>query len=592
MKRYIRFMTRGGHVLTAYILSFLLIGSLAGCGAGQKAADSRPPETQAQFPDKDEAMRHFIDGSVSEAKGDYARAVVEFQDALLYDEDPAIHHALAKNYLELDKPSLAVQHAVAALREAPENPHYHELLGDIYLKMHLPDSAAAEYEKVLALNPSDVQSAMDLAMLYAPHKPMRALGILNALRDEVGDEWNLLFQIGQLYRELGKQDSALMTLEAMLRLDPGNVTLRSTLAEMYFDAKDYGRARDMYRDLLERDPGNTRATIALAETERREGNWKQAAALYDALIDQDTLNLDAKMEIGEALVQFTLSDSTARPHALSILARLRDKFPDDWRPYWYIGGVQFNAQRYTEALESFSKGLEKDEKNGRLLDLAARTCLALDQYDRARALLERAVALDPENADLLSLLGFAYSRLGRKEETVETLRRCLRIEPAQMDALSTLALTLDGMERFTLSDSLYEAGLALYESKKLSADATYYLLLNNYAYSLSERDLQLNRALEMSRKAIDSEKENSSYLDTYGWILHKLGKQKEALDYIQRAIDLREKNTDSGATLYEHKGDILFRLGEAENARKAWKQALAADPTNTMLQDKITNGLR
>ncbi len=73
--------------------------------------------------------------------------------------------------------------------------------------------------------------------------------------------------------------------------------------------------------------------------------------------------------------------------------------------------------------------------------------------------------------------------------------------------------------------------------------------LNNYAYFLSERGEQLEKALRMSKKTIEKEPENATYLDTYAWILHKMGRDAEAIPYIEKAVQLSDDDRD---TLTDH----------------------------------------
>ena len=108
------------------------------------------------------------------------------------------------------------------------------------------------------------------------------------------------------------------------------------------------------------------------------------------------------------------------------------------------------------------------------------------------------------------------------------------------------------------------------------------LLLNNYAYHLSERGVRLKEALEMSKKTIDSAPGNSSYLDTYGWICFKLKDYANAEKYIQKAISIGKN-----ATLVEHLGDVYEGEGEIVKALKAWKEALDLSPDNKDLIYKI-----
>ena len=101
----------------------------SGCSSGTGGALDRttsasPARTTVMDSARQLAMQHFIDGSLEEVKGDFAKAILEFQDALRYDKDPAIYYALSKNYSLLGKHSLAIEAAREAVRRGPEEMTY------------------------------------------------------------------------------------------------------------------------------------------------------------------------------------------------------------------------------------------------------------------------------------------------------------------------------------------------------------------------------------------------------------------------------------------------------------------------------------
>lgn len=579
-------------ILSSSLIILSNVMTFSGCSSSGEMS-SRSGTGAQIVPDdrkKDLALQHFIAGSVLEAKDDHANAIVEYQDALRFDNNATILYAIAKNYLELAKPSLAAQYARAAVDLEPSNVHYLEKLAEVFIASFQTDSAIVQYEKILLLEPSNTQAMFTLARLYSASKPLEALLIYNRIRDHVGDEWDVLYRISELYGQLGKIDSTIVMMETMLNIDPGNITLRGAIADLYMQQNKTDQARTMFEDLVERDPGETRYVIALAEIERKAGHWDKAVDMYNKLLQNDSLRIEGKMQIAEAFLQTSITDTTLRPYALKIFNQLKETYPNDWRPYWYLGAYQFNIREYEAAIPFFKRTLEVDPKNLQAHQILAQTYINLNNYDDAKEILEKAITIDENNADLYSLLGFIFNRMGDNQKTISTLEHALRINPKHMDALSTLALTFDGMKNFSYSDSLYESALKMYEHD-LPKDGVYYLLLNNYAYSLSERELQLERALEMSKKSIEFEKENSSYLDTFGWIYFKLGRYDDALKYISQAVDIREnKDKQPASALYEHLGDVYFKFGDKEKAMKYWTKALEQDKTNTALQEKIAKG--
>jgi len=94
----------------------------------------------------------------------------------------------------------------------------------------------------------------------------------------------------------------------------------------------------------------------------------------------------------------------------------------------------------------------------------------------------------------------------------------------------------------------------------------------------------------MAREAVEKKPDNSSYLDTIGWVYFKLGEYKEAKKYIEKAVELRDAIGENGATLNEHLGDVYFRLHEKEKAIEYWKRALQMNPKNETLKEKINRG--
>lgn len=141
---------------------------------------------------------------------------------------------------------------------------------------------------------------------------------------------------------------------------------------------------------------------------------------------------------------------------------------------------------------------------------------------------------------------------------------------AQMEAL---ALAQDNKEK--LVEAIAMAGDIKYQYKDnrkaaykdyeraLKVDPEYAPVLNNYAYYLSEEGRQLKKALEMSRKTVEKEPDNATYLDTYGWLLYQLKRAKEAKPYFKHAMLYGGKDS---AVVLEHYSKVLEALGEKDLA--------------------------
>ena len=143
--------------------------------------------------------------------------------------------------------------------------------------------------------------------------------------------------------------------------------------------------------------------------------------------------------------------------------------------------------------------------------------------------------------------------------------------------MHALAMVYDQNEKWDQSDKLY-TDLITINTK----DAQAY---NNYAYSLIERNEDVEYALTLAKKAIELSPKTSSYLDTIGWIYFKLNDFDKAKEFIGEAIVY----DDTSSVVLEHYGDVLIELNEIDEALIFYKKALELDEENMKLKEKISN---
>ena len=270
------------------------------------------------------------------------------------------------------------------------------------------------------------------------------------------------------------------------------------------------------------------------------------------------------------------------------VAGLVRRFPASIRCALDLANVRLRRGMYDSTVAAARRVLVIDPFNSYAYTLLARAYLTRDMYEESIAPLQSLIDLGNDDAEIWSWLGFAFDRLGVRERAEHALRRALALDSTRMEALSTLALSLDNRREYARSDSLYERALAMYERGIVPRDASYYLICNNFAYTLAERGRDLDRAQQLARIAVEEEPGNSSYLDTIGWIHFRRGEYDAALARIREAIAVRTgQDAPVGPVLYDHLGDVLAAMGRTAEAAEAWRAALREDPTLTVIQDKL-----
>ena len=191
---------------------------------------------------------------------------------------------------------------------------------------------------------------------------------------------------------------------------------------------------------------------------------------------------------------------------------------------------------------------------------------------------------NPEEMAFYYFMGWSYFQKGDSDAALDAFRRGVSEINSQSDP--DIASDFYAM----MGDILHQKGncveaFAAYDScLQWKSDNIY--CLNNYAYYLSEEGENLQKAEQMSYKTIKSEPKNSTFLDTYAWILFMEQRYAEAKIYIDQAI---QNDTDSvkSAVVIEHAGDIYAMNGDTRQALQYWQEAVKAGGDSALLQRKI-----
>jgi tetratricopeptide (TPR) repeat protein len=567
-----------------FLTSIVGIFFLCGCSILQQSAPSEGSNTLQGDKIKemrhDHALQHFIEGAALDAKGSYAEAILEYQESLQAEPNAAIYFSISKDYLLLNKFNRAAETAGEAVKLEPQNITYRENLGTIYFQGSRPDLAIREYEEIIKIDSTYTAGWFALAHLYQSSNPQKAIDVYERILNRNNEQPEILFQCAQLYFSLERYDEAVIKYKQILELDPGNKQIQKQLAETFSKKGKPEQAQTLLETMVAADSSDVEAVATLADFYLEQKQFQKAIDLYERLLNRDIKNSEIKLRIGIGFFGLAEHDSTLIPRTNKFFENLHKEVPTDWRPCWYLGALAANDHKDSLAGIYFEQVTKLEEHHGDAWWFFGSSLFEQRKYDKLLETMEQAQKLLPNDFRFYLLQGLALSRMDRQEEAVKPLEKAYELNPKDLNIISTLALTLDGLQRYLQSDSLYEEGL-----RQNPASA---LLLNNYGYSLSERGLQLERALEMSKQAITVEPDNAAYLDTYGWILFKLNNYKDAAVYI-------EKSTLTGqasSVVHEHLGDVYEKLEQKEKAIESWKKAFELDSKNKSAQEKIIRGVK
>jgi len=298
------------------------------------------------------------------------------------------------------------------------------------------------------------------------------------------------------------------------------------------------------------------------------------------------LELTPKLNV---LVEYMkqLPDPIVEENALKLATSILEAHPADGNAYAVNGDLYLNLSRETNDLEQKRKALEfyltaaqLDRGNFGVWQNVLQIEGELSEFDSLALHADQAIEVFPNQAPLYYYSGFANLSLDNPEEAVFALeqgKKLSRNDPSLKILFNTLlGDAYNELQDYEKSDEAYEAVL------ELDPDNDH--VLNNYSYFLSLRKKDLDKARRMSSKLVKRNPDNPTFLDTHAWVLYMLGDFKEAKGYLETALQ-----HDASGTIIEHYGDVLFKLGDIENAVKQWNRAKGMDDTSELIDKKIAD---
>lgn len=532
-------------------------------GGGVSAADSIPDSLRSVYLYTEGIKRSLIDGDTTEAKRLYRKAV-----ALDPRFAPA-YYELAGNEV-FDHTDSALLHARRAHELDTLNKWYLQLYGQLLVMNRRYDEALTVYRRLLRRDPKNPDNYRMLAMLYEQaQRPFSAIAVLDSAEVRFGR----IPLLGDLKRHLlvstRQYDKALAETQALVDAAPYEIEHRVALGQLYGAMKRDSAALVEFQEAMRIDSTNVEMLMAFAEFYNERHDYRNFLAVSKRLYESDEVPLDEKISRFEALTSDVRFYSDYYFQINDIASSLIIRYPEEKRVIELYATHLISTGQLDQALELYKLHTHDTPPDKSYF----RMVIDIESYkqrpDSVDLYVSRALELFPGDPELYIARGHVKALAGEAKEAEKSYKKAIGLSPTD---------TLKGEIWGYIGDLHQRSGkmkkcYAAYErALKLHRDNA--SVLNNYAYFLSEengvgRDLQ--RALEMSSRAIALTPGNSTYLDTYAWVLYRLERYAEAKKAMQQAISLDRRNSPE---LFLHYGDILSALGEKFIAEVYWRKAL------------------
>ena len=485
-------------------------------------------------------VQFFMDGMMFMEQGEYSRAIIEFQEAIENGSNSAeVYHSISEGYWMIQKYDKSIYYALKAIEKDPIVADYKISLG----------------KKYIALN--DLNSSLEIFEVLAQNQTNNA---------------EILFIIGDLKSKLKDIDGALVYYQEAYDKD-NSLTLALEVASQLAMEFNHRDAALVTKKLLLSNPSNPEYLKLYIESIAQKNNLDE----IESLLDNDELKSNPFInnlynQLAYEYLRNGYYDKSEQFFEKSLEINDKDRFA-----LYYLSTLYRESGKFDQSIALSQQHISSypNEQEGYINKSIS--LLSLQRFDTVIEELSDALKMFPEDFEVNYFLGLAHYSLKEFEDAEVFYTKALSIDTSSIPAMHALAMVYDQNKKWDKSDKLY-VDLITINTK----DAQAY---NNYAYSLIERNEEVDYALTLAKKAIELSPKTSSYLDTIGWIYFKLNDFEQAKEFIGQAIVYDE----SSSVVLEHYGDILIELNELDEALIFYNKALDLDQENLELREKISN---
>lgn len=518
-----------------------LVLTLVSCMSVQKTdltQESLKPKTSSH--NEQVALGHYLNGLTLKEMKKYNEALTEFNRALSYDSNYAICYAAASIHFEQSNYQFAEKLLRVALQQKKDYIEAYKLLFDIYSNEGRDLGLITQVaDKIYQIEPNNENKFKYASFLSFVNKPKA-----NALLIEL---------IDTEYKQ-----TALTNLIQNARIANDTTAMLKYLETLYLSDK-------------------TNFKVAQELTFYYLQNLNRYNSFLPILNEMDnSLQMNYLANIYLAILRRTIELEHDSTFASNLIERIKSKFEKDSEILLNIAKLSYKMNNIKQSDIFFEKAILSDEEIPEILLDISNFFIYLEKFDKAAGYAARGTKKFVKDYRFPYLESLVYSSMNEIAKAKNSMRLSLKLDSNFANSWSQLGLIYDREKNADSADYCYEKALML----SPNPDA---LTLNNYAYSLADRNKDLEKAKKLSQQALEAEPDNYSFLDTYGWICYKLGNYQEALDYLKKSLALGQENPET----LEHIGTVYRDMGKDDDALLYFNRAIRLDPSNQKLIEKI-----
>ena len=528
---------------------------------------------------------YFYEGLKQKENRQYDQAIETFQMCEKLDSlDAGAQSELGLMYGAIGFTGASLNCLEKAIKTDPGNWWYNVQLISIYSDLKNWKRCIEIATNLQKLFPNKEEVYTMLASFYKETKQFdKAIAAYDHLETLVGINQNISFEKFQLYIILNNQKKGIAEIDKLVNKYPSESRYKVFRGDIYLQQKMPQKAFEIYQQVLKEDPQNALIYVSLSNYYKYTNEPEKALQAIVSALKSEQLDADTKVQVLGQYVEKLVHDSTKLSETENLFKMLVERYPMEEQVHGYYAVFLQYQKRIPEAISELESMININAKNDQTWMRLIQLYIGQKDYKQIVVTTDRAIKNLPKLPLWYFYKGIAQFQLDDYNTALTSYKGGLPLVAANQPELKSdfYAQIADTYFKIEKKDSAF----VNYE-KALELNPTNMQVMNNYAYYLSLEKAHLKKAERMSAKTVEQEPKNSTYLDTYAWILFQEENVMLAKYYIERAVDNMKKEEESGV-IWEHYGDILWKLKDDTKALKMWQKGYDAGNKTDELKKKI-----
>ncbi|HUX24583.1 MAG TPA: tetratricopeptide repeat protein [Burkholderiales bacterium] len=536
------------------------------------AAAAPAAAAEANLPKEEltqEVLYEYLLAEIAGQRGALGLSAQAFADLAKKTRDPRIAKRAVQIALYARMPKAALDAARIWYESEPSSMQALQALSSLLVASKREEEALPYLQKLLGRDASG-NDFLQLNRLFAGNRDKAlTLKLVKRLAQPYPKVAQAHFAVAEAAEGAGNSELALAEAREASRLKPDwelPVLLEAQLLQRQSDTL----ALQRLAGFLERHPKAREVRLSYARLLVGERKYTEARAQFQTLSKDFPDNADVVFAVGALSLQ--LHDYAQAEANFKHLLTLT--YHDKNTVRLYLGQIAEEQKNYPEALHWYDA-----VTSGELyLQAQIRHALVLNKQgklDAARAYLQKVQTDSVEGRVQLVLAESQMLRADKRpQEAFDLIGQALKKMPEQPDLLYDYAMVAEKLGRMDVLEASLKALIRLQPDHAQAYNAL--------GYSLADHNERLPEAHKLIAKALQLAPDDPFIIDSMGWVLYRMGKNEQALEYLRKAYSARPD-----PEIAAHLGEVLWVAGRHAEAEKIWHEAAKKTPDNDALNSTI-----